>query len=105
VYLSRPMASKKTSKKPVTKTAFVHSRPSSMSGADVVKKAKEAGIKITLDYVYSIRAKANAKREAEGRRAVKRGPARPPRSMSNGNSSAGAPAVSKRRSRLSLSGR
>jgi hypothetical protein len=65
------MAAKKTSaKKPLNKTAFVRSLPASTPGADVVKKAKEAGLDITLGYVYSIRAKSKTP-------GPKRGPGRP----------------------------
>jgi hypothetical protein len=81
------MAAKKTSpKKPLNKTGFVRSLPSSMPGAEVVKKAKEAGLQISLAYVYSIRAKSKGKPKT-----ANRGPGRPrkPSTLSNGPSAAG----------------
>jgi hypothetical protein len=70
------MAAKKTApKKSLNKTAFVRSLPTSTPGAEVVKKAKDAGIDITLGYVYSIRAKSKTKSSGP-----KRGPGRPPKS-------------------------
>ena len=93
-------AKKKTAspkKKPISKTSFVKSLPESTPGAEVVKKAKAAGLNISLGYVYSIRAKAHAKRRpkaaptAAAAVPAKRGPGRPPKSasMSNGNGSVG----------------
>jgi len=78
------------SKKQINKSAFVRSLPASTPGADVVKKGKEAGIGLTLGYVYSIRAKTNAKKRATQSPApapaavaapVKRGPGRPRKSV------------------------
>jgi hypothetical protein len=74
------MAAKKTSKKtpPMNKSAFVRSLPSTMSGAEVVAKAKSQGVKISLAYVYGIRAKSNAaKKGAQPAAVMKRGPGRP----------------------------
>jgi len=89
------MAAKKSSTmKPMNKTAFVRSLPSSMPGAEVVKKAKEAGLKISVGYVYSIRAKTHAKRRSSAPASAvspaKRGPGRPRKSSStdDGGSSA-----------------
>ena len=84
------MAAKKTpSKKPVNKSKFVRSLPRTMPGVEVVKKAKEAGIKITIGYVYSIRAKSNATRRKGSTPTAKRGPGRPPKvAIVNGNSRA-----------------
>ena len=84
------MAAKKpSSKNPMNKTAFVRSLPSSMPGAEVVKKAKEAGLKISVGYVYSIRAKTHAKRQSSAPAAAgapaKRGPGRPPKSSPSTN--------------------
>jgi len=81
------MAAKKKSpaKKAMNKTAFVKSLPASMPGAEVVKRAKAAGLKISVNYVYSIRARSNpkGKRKAKGAPTAaappaKRGPGRPP---------------------------
>jgi hypothetical protein len=58
----------------MTKTAFVRSLPASTPGAEVVKRAKEAGLTISLGYVYSIRAKSHARGPAKAHR---RGPGRP----------------------------
>jgi hypothetical protein len=82
------MAAKKpSSNKRVNKTAFVRSLPSSMPGAEVVKKAKEAGLKISVGYVYSIRARSHAKRRSSVLATVaspaKRGPGRPRKSSSS----------------------
>jgi hypothetical protein len=91
-------------KKPISKTAFVKSLPASTPGADVVKNAKEAGLTITLGYVYSIRAKAHAKKRTSAAPVpgvpslpgapVKRGPGRPrkvasPAANTNGAGSSG----------------
>jgi hypothetical protein len=92
------MAAKKTSsKKRLNKSEFVRSLPASTPGADVVKKAKEAGIGLTIGYVYSIRAKTNAKKRektspADIAPATKRGPGRPRKIVlaTNGNGSAAA---------------
>ncbi len=75
-----PMAAKKktTPKKPANKSAFVRALPRTMPGADVVKKAKAAGINISLAYVYGIRAKSKPK-------GARRGPGRPPKSAATGN--------------------
>ena len=81
----------------MNKTAFVRSLPSSMPGAEIVKKAKEAGLKISVGYVYSIRAKTHAKGRssapASAASPAKRGPGRPRESPSstNGNGSSGVP--------------
>jgi len=73
--------------KRMNKTTFVRSLPSSMSGAEVVKKAKEAGLKISVGYVYSIRAKGHAKSRSSAPAAAaspaKRGPGRPRKSPSS----------------------
>jgi len=81
-------------KPPMSKTAFVKSLPASTPGAEVVKRARAEGLNISLGYVYSIRAKAHAKRKPKAAPTaaaapVKRGPGRPPKSASNGNSSSG----------------
>jgi hypothetical protein len=80
------MAAKKTTPAKITnKSAFVRSLPAAMSGADVVKKAKEAGLTISLAYVYGIRSKTNAaktkgaSRDGGAATGAPRGPGRPPR--------------------------
>jgi hypothetical protein len=88
----KPASAKKP---PMSKTAFVKSLPASMPGPEVVKEAKEAGLSIGLNYVYSIRARTNPKRKRKAvptaavAAPVKRGPGRPPKSASNGNGSSG----------------
>ena len=68
------MAAKKDTKKStINKSAFVRALPATMPGAEVVAKAKAQGIKISLAYVYGIRAKTKAKKRG-GRSAAKRGP-------------------------------
>jgi hypothetical protein len=80
-------AKKRPTKKRMNKTAFVRSLPSSMPGAEVVKRAKEAGLKISIGYVYSIRAKTHAKGRssapASAASPAKRGPGRPRKSSSS----------------------
>jgi hypothetical protein len=92
-------STKPSAKKPINKSAFVRSLSASMPGADVVKKAKEAGISISLAYVYGIRSKTNGKRPKSAAKSAssvpaasppaKRGPGRPPKSAAatNGNRS------------------
>jgi hypothetical protein len=80
------MAAKKTSKKApsINKSAFVRSLLATMSGAEVVAKAKSQGVKISLAYVYGIRAKSNASKAKSGLGAlapVKRGPGRPRKTL------------------------
>ena len=48
-----------STKKPMTKAAFVRSLPATMSAADVVAEAQRAGIKISPAHVYVIRSNAN----------------------------------------------
>jgi hypothetical protein len=68
-----------------------------MSGAEMVKKAKEAGLKISVGYVYSIRARTHAKGRSSSPTAAaspaKRGPGRPRKSppSTNGNGSSAIP--------------
>jgi hypothetical protein len=52
-----------------SKADFVRSQPRSMSAADVVKKAKAAGMDISVAYVYVIRSKS--KTGKGGRRAAR----------------------------------
>lgn len=66
------MAAKKkaavASKKPVSKTAFIKNLPATMPAKDVVDKAKTEGIKLSVAYVYSIRASAKKKSGAPASR-------------------------------------
>ncbi len=54
------MAAKKTSNKNSgkfgAKADFIRSQPVSMSAKDVVEAAKKAGLKVTVNHVYNIRA-------------------------------------------------
>lgn len=47
----------------VNKSAFVRSLPGSLSAAEVIKRAKDKGIKLSAAQVYTIR--ANARRKAD----------------------------------------
>jgi hypothetical protein len=70
------MPRKKKSHKPkVNKSAFVRDLPATLSAAEVVQKAKGAGITITDKHVYVIRSKAKVAKA--GRSASRRG--RPPK--------------------------
>jgi hypothetical protein len=54
------MAAKKTSNKNSgkfgAKADFIRSQPASMSAKDVVEAARKAGLKVTVNHVYNIRA-------------------------------------------------
>jgi hypothetical protein len=52
---------KKTSTKTPSKSDFIRSQPASLSGAEVLAKAKEAGLKLTPQLVYKVRSDAHAK--------------------------------------------
>jgi hypothetical protein len=101
LYAARTMAANKTrsrrkssatkhapsrKKKPaMNKSAFVRTLPSSMPGAEVVRKAKEAGLAMSVNYVYRVRSLSHAKATsakvapaaAASAPVVKRGPGRP----------------------------
>src|SRR5262245_59262457 len=53
---------KATGKRTVNKSQFVRDQPVTMTAKQVVTKAKDAGITLSEQYVYNIRAKANARR-------------------------------------------
>jgi hypothetical protein len=53
---------KKATTKSVNKSAFIRSQPATLSAADVVKKGKAEGIKLSIAQVYT--ARANARRQA-----------------------------------------
>jgi hypothetical protein len=63
----------------INKSAFVRDLPVSMSAQDVVKAAAAKDIKITENYVSTIRynAKKTAAKKSGGAAPVKRGPGRP----------------------------
>ncbi len=67
------MAAKKAEKGGQSKAEFIRSLPSTTPASEVVAKAKAAGMSLTPQYVYNLRARAN---RAAG--APKRGPGRPP---------------------------
>lgn len=50
---------------PKSKAGFVRSQPSTLSAAEVVAKAKAAGLTLDDRYVYSVRTAANAKKKAK----------------------------------------
>jgi hypothetical protein len=58
------MAAKKSSKH--SKAAFVRALPSTLSAAEVVEKAKAAGISLEVGYVYNIRSTAKAAGKGRG---------------------------------------
>ena len=60
----------KTTKRSVTtrkinKSAWIRNQPNSMPAADVVSKAKEAGIKLSVAQVYTTRSEAKRKSRPE----------------------------------------
>ena len=62
----RMPAMPKTTKRSITtrkvnKSAWIRSQPSTMPAADVVTKAKEAGIKLSVAQVYTTRSEAKRK--------------------------------------------
>ena len=67
------MAAKKAEKGGQSKAEFIRTLPSTTPASEVVAKAKAAGMSITPQYVYNLRARAN---RTPG--APKRGPGRPP---------------------------
>jgi hypothetical protein len=59
------MAAKKTPKKPTpNKSDFIRQQPSSLSAAEVVAKAKAAGINFAPVLVYKVRGRAKSKKGA-----------------------------------------
>jgi hypothetical protein len=81
------MASKKSTKSSASqdtpsKADFIRGLPVTTPAAEVVSRAKAAGISLTPQYVYNLRARANVKSSAAVGPVVKRGPGRPPRSPS-----------------------
>jgi hypothetical protein len=60
MYMSRAKSPKPT----VSKSDFVRSQPSTLSAAEVLAKAKEAGIKLTPQLVYKVRSDAKPKSKA-----------------------------------------
>jgi len=59
--------------KSINKTAFVLELPADMSAKEVIEKGKEAGIRLTDRYVYSIRSKAKVRGGAPARRGRPKG--------------------------------
>ena len=60
-------------KKKANKSAFVRSQPEKMPAAQVVAKAKAAGMILNEKYVYNIRAQARAKAGKVGKRGRPKG--------------------------------
>jgi hypothetical protein len=54
----------KAKKTPVSKSDFIRKQPASLSAADLVTKAKAAGIKLTTQLVYNVRGSSKAKKGA-----------------------------------------
>jgi hypothetical protein len=65
------MAAKKTSKKSISKSAFVRSQPATASAADIIAAGKKAGMKISSSLVYLVRGRAATKGKAKRRIAQK----------------------------------
>ena len=63
------MAAKKTSKK-VSKSDFIRQQPASMTGPQVVAKAKEAGLKLSSQLVYAVRGRGKPRKASTGRKPV-----------------------------------
>jgi hypothetical protein len=55
------MAAVTSPKIPPSKSDFIRSQHESLSAADIVAKAKDAGLKLSAQLVYNVRGKANAK--------------------------------------------
>jgi hypothetical protein len=58
------MAAKKTSKKTLSKSAFIRSQSSKLSAVEVVAKGKAAGIKFSPQLVYNVRGSSKTKKGA-----------------------------------------
>jgi len=54
----------KAKKTPVSKSEFIRMQPAALSAAEVVEKAKAAGIKLRSQLVYNVRGSSKAKRGA-----------------------------------------
>src|ERR1035441_5145207 len=68
------MAAKKISKKPQSKSSFIRKQPASLSAAEVVAKAKAAGIKLTSQLVYKVRGDSKAKKKGNAKKTSKTKP-------------------------------
>jgi hypothetical protein len=55
-------STKNGASKPRTKADFIRSQPASTTAKDVVDAAKKAGIKVTVNHVYNVRAAAKKQR-------------------------------------------
>jgi len=68
-----------TEKISVSKSEFIRKQPAALSAAEVVAKAKVAGIKLAPQLVYNVRGSSKAKRGAAKKAAPKKAaPKRPP---------------------------
>jgi len=54
------MPKKKTAAKKPNKSAFIRNFPAGTSAAEIVQKAKAAGLKVSTAFVYAVRSKAKA---------------------------------------------
>jgi len=83
-------SAKKTSSesKSINKTAFVLELPADMSAKEVIEKGKEAGIRLTDRYVYSIRSKAKVRGGAPARRGRPKGSGKALGTISRGDGAA-----------------
>lgn len=65
---AKPAArAKKTSPVTMTKAQFVRSQPPTATAKEVVAKARAAGITVTTQYVYNVRAGSKVRRRAAAR--------------------------------------
>jgi hypothetical protein len=71
-----PKTPKSSTTRKVNKSAWIRGQPGTLSAADVVSKAKDAGIKLTVAQVYTTRSEAKRK-GSRPTTAAKRGPGRP----------------------------
>jgi hypothetical protein len=71
-----PKTPKSATTRKVNKSAWIRGQPGTLSAADVVSKAKDAGIKLTVAQVYTTRSEAKRK-GLRPSAAAKRGPGRP----------------------------
>lgn len=68
---SKKIKSAKSAKQPtISKADYVRGIPHKIKAKEVVEKAKEAGIKLSANYVYLLRSKANKGKKSAGGRGV-----------------------------------
>jgi hypothetical protein len=92
------MAAKKTTNKNSgkfgAKADFIRSQPASMSAKDVVEAARKAGLKVTVNHVYNIRAAEKKEGSHGGPRSVAAASTSAPAASRRGRKPASASALS-----------